>query len=73
MTFLQKVAAWINLNPWKTVGGCAGLFFGILILSIGFLKTFLVVILIVVGVIIGKLKDDNVSISGRIDSIFRKK
>jgi uncharacterized membrane protein len=72
MTFLQKVAAWINGNPGKTVGALIGLIFGILILTIGFLKTFLVVVLVCAGFIIGKLRDDKVPFPG-LDSIFKKK
>lgn len=73
MTFFQKAEAWISANPWKTVGMIAGLLLGILILTIGFLKILLVGILIAVGFIFGKLRDDKVSLIDQISELFRKK
>jgi len=73
MTFLQKIAAWINQNPGKAVGAAAGLIFGILVLTVGFVKMLIIIILIGIGFVIGKLKDDKVSIADQITDLFTKK
>ncbi|MGL4370431.1 MAG: DUF2273 domain-containing protein [Spirochaetota bacterium] len=73
MTFLQKAAEWVNANPGKTVGASSGFILGILILTVGFWKTLIVLILILVGFVIGKLKDDNVPIADQIAGLFKKK
>ena len=73
MTFFQKIEAWISANPWKTVGMIAGFLLGILVLTIGFLKVFLVCLLVLAGFIIGKLRDDKVSLSDQLSNLFRKK
>jgi uncharacterized membrane protein len=69
----RKVEKWISANPWKTAGMIAGLVLGILVLTIGFLKIFIISLLVAGGFFLGKLRDDKVSLSEQIINLFRKK
>ena len=69
----RKVEKWISANPWKTAGMIAGLILGILVLTIGFLKILIIVLLVSAGFFLGKLRDDKVSLAEQIISLFRKK
>jgi uncharacterized membrane protein len=73
MSFVNFIGTWINENPGKTNGCCAGLALGILIFTIGFLKTLLIIILVLVGYIVGKARDDNMSIVDEITGLFKRK
>lgn len=73
MDFFKYIGDLINNNPGKALGSFLGFLFGILIFTIGFVKTFLIVFLIFIGFLIGKSRDDNVSIIDVISNIFRKK
>jgi len=72
MTFLEYVKEWINGNPGKAAGAFIGFILGIFILSIGFVKTLLIIIFILIGFIIGKLRDDKVSVIDQIKGIFNR-
>jgi uncharacterized membrane protein len=64
---------WINENPGKAAGAIAGFVLGILILTIGFVKTLLIILFIVAGVIIGKMRDDRFPIFEQITGLFGRK
>ncbi|MBN1498207.1 MAG: DUF2273 domain-containing protein [Spirochaetes bacterium] len=72
MDFFEQIAEWTKANPGKTVGALIGFVTGILIFTIGPLKTIIVAFLVVIGFIIGKSRDDNVSIVDQITGFFRR-
>ncbi len=73
MEFFKYIGDLINNNPGKALGSFLGLLFGIMIFTMGPGKTFVIIILIFIGYIIGKSRDDNVSIIDVITNLFRKK
>ena len=73
MNFFKYISEWINENPGKAVGAFLGFVFGIFIFTLGFLKTFIIALLIVVGLLIGKLKDDKITIGELIKGPFKKR
>lgn len=73
MNYIDSAKEWINSNPGKSAGIAAGAVFGILILTVGVLKTVLIMLFILLGYLIGKLKDDNISLKSLIDDIFKRK
>jgi len=73
MSFLGAAGEWINRNPGKAAGAFAGFLFGVLLFAIGVLKTVLILIFVLVGYIIGKSRDDNLSIIEEINELFRGK
>lgn len=62
MDFLSYVKDLINNNPGKTIGSCIGLIVGIMIFTLGIVKTILVVLLVFIGFIIGKSRDEDISV-----------
>lgn len=72
MSFFDQIAEWTRENPGKTVGGLIGFIAGILIFTLGILKTLAVAVLVLVGYFIGKSRDDNVSIVDQITGFFRR-
>lgn len=62
MDFLSYVKELINNNPGKTIGSCIGLIVGIMIFTLGIVKTILVVLLVFIGFIIGKSRDEDISV-----------
>lgn len=73
MEFFKFISDWINNNPGKATGAFLGLLIGILIFTLGILKTLFIFLLVMTGFIIGKMKDDNISIFSTIRNIFRGK
>ena len=71
MGFFGFIGEWINANPGKTIGVLAGLTMGILIFTLGALKTALIALLIFIGYIIGKSRDDQVSVIDEITGLFK--
>lgn len=51
-TFIE-IIYWIRNNKRKFFGGLIGFILSILILSIGFFKTFFIVLLTIVGIVVG--------------------
>ncbi|MFC1670013.1 DUF2273 domain-containing protein [Spirochaetota bacterium] len=72
MDFFKFIMDWINENPGKAVGAIIGFLLGIFILTLGILKTIIIIIFIIIGFVIGKSRDDNVSIIDEITGIFKK-
>ncbi len=70
MNFFTFLGEWINANPGKAVGGAIGFILGLLFLTIGFVKTLLVLILVIIGFVIGKMIDDDVPF---LSGLFGKK
>lgn len=71
MDFFTKIADWMAENTGKTVGGIAGLVLGILIFTLGW-KALVVLVLVLLGVLIGKARDDNSSITELLSGLFRR-
>lgn len=72
MSLSRYLLEFVNDNPGKSVGAVAGFLLGILILTFGVLKTIVVILFIVLGIIIGKMVDDRISIFDEIRRIFRR-
>ncbi|MBP7602497.1 MAG: DUF2273 domain-containing protein [Spirochaetes bacterium] len=73
MSFLGSAGEWISRNPGRAAGAFAGFLFGVLLFTIGVLKTILILIFVLIGYIIGKSRDDNLSIVEEINELFRGK
>ncbi|TFH42280.1 MAG: DUF2273 domain-containing protein [Chrysiogenales bacterium] len=72
MNILDQIAEWVRENPGKTAGAACGFIIGILLFTIGWWKTMIVVILVMAGFMIGKSRDDNVSLVDQITGLFRR-
>jgi len=72
MSFTRYLFEYVNENPGKSVGAISGFLLGILILTFGVLKTIVVILFIILGIIIGKMADDRISIVDEIRRIFRR-
>lgn len=70
--FFSDAAGWIKNNPGKAAGAAIGFVAGLLILTLGILQTLLIALFILIGFIVGKLKDDDVSIVDQIKKIFNR-
>ena len=70
MNFLTRIADWANGHPGQALGAFLGFLIGLLILTFGFLKTCLVVVLALIGFLIGKIKDDG--LGGGFKGIFKR-
>ncbi|HSV98406.1 MAG TPA: DUF2273 domain-containing protein [Spirochaetota bacterium] len=73
MSFLGAAGEWIGRNPGKAAGAFAGFLFGVLLFTIGIIKTLLIVLFVLIGYIIGKSRDDNVSILDELNDLFRRR
>lgn len=72
MSLSRYLLEFVNDNPGKSVGAIAGFLLGILILAFGVLKTIVVILFVVLGIIIGKMADDRISIIDEIRKLFRR-
>lgn len=72
MSLSRYLLEFVNDNPGKSVGAVAGFLLGILILTFGILKTIVVILFVILGIIIGKMADDRISIFHEIRRIFRR-
>ena len=72
MGFYEQIAAWVRENPGKTVGAAGGFIIGIMLFTLNWWKTLIVLVLMAGGFIIGKSRDDNISIVDQITGFFRR-
>ena len=73
MSFFQSMADWGGENPGKIAGGVIGFVAGVLIFTLGIIQTLIVIAMVLVGYIIGKSRDDDISIIDMITGLFRRK
>ncbi len=73
MEFFNYLGELINRNPGKFLGSLAGLLLGILVFSLGPLKTLLIALLVFLGFLVGKSRDDNVSVPEALMGLFTRK
>ncbi len=73
MGFMQYIADWINKNPGRAAGAFAGFLISILLFTLGIGKTLLVILFVAIGYLIGKSRDENVSLLDQIAGIFKRK
>jgi uncharacterized membrane protein len=73
MDLIRYILDWCNNNPGRALGALAGFILGIMILTLGILKTLLVFIFIAVGFLVGKSRDENSSLADQITKIFKRK
>lgn len=60
------------MNPGKALGAMAGFMLGILLFTFGILKTLVIILLVSAGFLLGKARDENVSIVDELTGIFKK-
>ena len=72
MSLSRYLLEFANENPGKAVGAVIGLILGILVLTFGVAKTFVILLFILLGFIIGKMVDDKVSVIDEIRRIFSR-
>jgi uncharacterized membrane protein len=72
MDFIQTIQLWVNMNPGKALGALAGFLLGILLFTFGIIKTLVIILLIGTGFMLGKARDDNVSILDELTGLFKK-
>ncbi len=72
MSFLEQIAEWIRENPGTTVGVVCGFLVGILLFTIGWWKTLIVMALVLGGYVIGKSRDENVSLVDQVMGFFKR-
>ena len=73
MDLFEHIADWIRTNQGKTIGAAAGFIAGIMFFTLGWWKTFIIILLTAIGFLIGKARDDDVSIIDQLSSLFRRK
>ncbi len=73
MNFTDSLIEWINRNPGKAVGALAGFLLGIFILAMGIPRTIIVILFILIGLLIGKMRDDRISVIEEIKGLFSRK
>ncbi len=73
MDFLRYIGDLINNNPGKALGVFLGLLLGILLFTIGFWTTVLILALMSVGFLIGKSRDDKVPLIDTLTGLFKRK
>ncbi len=73
MDFLRYIGELINNNPGKALGIFLGLLLGVLLFTIGFWTTVLILALMFVGFLIGKSRDDKTTLADTVTGIFKRK
>jgi uncharacterized membrane protein len=73
MNFIEYITSWINENSGKATGAFIGFLIGIFILTLGVPKTLLILLFMLLGFLIGKTKDDNISIIDQLTGLFKRK
>ena len=62
----------IDNHPGKLIGTSVGFFFGLLIVTLGFWRTLVLVLFAVLGFILGKSQDDHQKITVWLERILSK-
>lgn len=62
MNFFRYILQWIDDNPGKSAGALIGFIVALLIVVMGPVGTLLVVLFVTLGVLIGKFRDDRISL-----------
>ena len=70
--FFRYILDWINDNPGKAIGLGIGFLLSVILLMLGIWKTILVAIFMGIGYILGRSRDENVSIIDEINRLFRR-
>lgn len=70
--FIRYVIDWINENPGKAIGLCIGFLLSLVLLILGIGKTILVAVFMGLGYLLGRSRDENVSIIDEFNRIFRR-
>ena len=71
MEFLDYIKNWINSNPGMAAGGLIGFFIAFFILIFGPIETLLLILFILIGLIIGKFRDDKISIPNQFRQMVK--
>lgn len=72
MPFSRYIKDWVNNNPGKAFGALIGIIISILFLTFG-IKTIIIILFALLGLIIGKLLDDDATIFIRLKDIFKRR
>jgi uncharacterized membrane protein len=70
--FFRYILDWINDNPGKAIGLVIGFLMSVILLVLGIWKTILVGIFMGIGYLLGRSRDENVSIIDEINRIFKR-
>lgn len=73
MNFFSFIAGWISENPGKAAGAFIGFLIGVLVMTLGFWETFFIGVLVAIGIIIGKMKDDKIPVIDSLRDLLRRK
>lgn len=73
MSLANFISEWINHNPGKAIGAFLGFIIGICIFSFGVAKTIFILFLVFVGYVIGKVKDEHISITDQFMKLIKRK
>ena len=72
MDFKQYIIEWINSNPGKAAGAIIGFFIALLVIVLGPVETMFIVVLVAIGILIGKIRDDNIPVIDQLRGIFKR-
>ena len=72
MEFLKTATQWMNDNPGKAAGTIAGFVLGLLIIAFGPVKAIFIIILGAIGFLVGKLRDENISIAEQLRRLLKR-
>ncbi|MCU0822026.1 MAG: DUF2273 domain-containing protein [Spirochaetes bacterium] len=70
--FFRYILDWINDNPGKAIGLVIGFLMSVILLVLGIWKTILVGIFMGIGYLLGRSKDEKISIIDEINRIFKR-
>ena len=70
---LSSGALWaITNHPGKTVGASLGFLLGLFLITIGFWRTLVLVVFVVLGFFLGKRQDDHKDVIAWLEKTFNK-
>ena len=68
-----QIRNWMNKSPGKSIGLICGFIIGIILFTFGIVQTLFIVIIAIIGYLIGKSMDENISIIDLFKNLFKKK